>query len=367
MIKNNDYYAVIMAGGVGSRFWPLSTTDYPKQFHDILGAGETLIQRTFNRLTKLVPEENILILTNAIYKDLVNEQLPVVKDTNIVLEPAMRNTAPCILMAALKIHKTNPNALMVVAPSDHWIEDEGAFSNDLKAAFEACAEKPNEDGQDHLLVTLGIAPTFPHTGYGYIAYGESGDQLKKVSAFTEKPDYTTAKTFLEQGNYVWNAGIFIWSVKAIIGAFEKYLPEMYRILSAGKSSYNTEEESQFVNKEYPNVENISIDYGILEKSGNVGVIPATFDWSDLGAWGSLYDKLDKNAQDNVIVNASVIAENSTGNLIRTKEGKIVVLHGLKDFVVVDKDDVLLIMHKEKEQEVKQLRQKVKEKQGDHLV
>ncbi len=366
-MKNNDYYAVIMAGGVGSRFWPLSTTDYPKQFHDILGAGETLIQRTFSRLAKLVPEENILILTNAIYKDLVNAQLPVVKDANIVREPAMRNTAPCILMAALKIHKINPNALMVVAPSDHWIEDEVAFSNDLQAAFKACAEHQGEDGKDHLLVTLGIAPTFPHTGYGYIAHGESGEQLKKVSAFTEKPDYATAKTFLEQGNYVWNAGIFIWSVRAIIEAFKKYLPTMYTILNAGSTNYNTESEGEFVNREYPNVENISIDYGILEKSRNVGVIPASFDWSDLGAWGSLYDKLEKNTENNAIVNATLIAKNSSGNLIRTSKGKTVVLHGLHDFVVVDKDNVLLIMHKEKEQEVKQLRQEVKDKQGDHLV
>ncbi|MGB3774166.1 MAG: mannose-1-phosphate guanylyltransferase, partial [Leeuwenhoekiella sp.] len=226
-----------MAGGVGSRFWPLSTANFPKQFHDILGAGETLIQRTFSRLSKVVPEENILILTNADYKRLVNEQLPQVKDINIVLEPAMRNTAPCILLAALKIHKMNPDAVMVVAPSDHWIENEEAFSSDLKIAFDCCDTNSNNDSGD-LLVTLGIKPTFPHTGYGYIAYENDDSQAKKVVAFTEKPDYKTAQNFLSQGNYVWNAGIFIWSARAIISSFEKFLPEMHSILNGGVPIYN---------------------------------------------------------------------------------------------------------------------------------
>lgn len=368
MEKNKDFYAVIMAGGVGSRFWPLSTTGYPKQFHDILGTGETLIQRTFNRLAKVVPEDNILILTNTLYKKLVNEQLPAVKVANIVLEPAMRNTAPCILMSALKIHKNNPNALMVVAPSDHWIEEETAFSNDLLIAFKACAEQRDSAREDDdLLVTLGIEPTFPHTGYGYIAYGENNSTLKPVASFTEKPDYKTAQGFLEKGNYVWNAGIFIWSVKAIIAAFKKYLPDMFKILNAGNLNYNTESEAVFVNREYPKVENVSIDYGILEKSTNVGVVPASFDWSDLGAWGSLYEQLEKNADSNVVVNAKVIAQNSSGNLIRTEKGKIVVLQDLNDFVVVDKEDVLLIVHRDREQEVKQLREQVKEQHGEDMV
>lgn len=365
-----------MAGGIGSRFWPLSTADLPKQFHDILGAGQTLIQKTFSRISKSVPKDNILILTNARYKRLVNEQLPQVKDVNIVLEPAMRNTAPCILMAALKIYKINPNATMVVAPSDHWIEDEAAFTHDLKLAFDASMADRNTDVADDILVTLGIAPTFPHTGYGYISYTEnpentedpkSTDNVKKVSAFTEKPDYETAKKFLAEGNYVWKAGIFIWKAKTIIDAFKKYLPEMHRILSGGIPVYNTNHEQTFVNQEYEKVENISIDYGILEKSGNVGVIPATFDWSDLGAWGSLYDKQEKDALDNVVVNAQIVSKNSSGNLIRTQEGKLVVLHGLHNFVVVDKDDILLIMKKEEEQDVKILRQEVKDKFGDDLV
>lgn len=367
MTKNQNYYAVIMAGGVGSRFWPLSTMEFPKQFHDILGAGETLIQRTFSRISQLVPEENILILTNERYKGLVNEQIPQIKDANIVLEPAMRNTAPCILLAALKIQKVNPDAAMIVAPSDHWIEDEKAFAKDLKKAFKACKAQNTDETTDKLLVTLGIKPTFPHTGYGYIAYETGEEKVKHVSAFTEKPDYETAQKFLAQGNYLWNAGIFIWSVKAITEAFQKYIPDMYALFIKGIEVLNTEKEQDFIDKFYPDAEDISIDYGILEKSANVGVIPASFDWSDLGAWGSLYDKMDKNVELNVIINARVVASHSSGNLVRTKRNKVVVLDGLNDFVVVDNDDVLLIMPKSQEQQVKKMRQLVKEQYGQDLV
>lgn len=362
---NNNYYAVIMAGGVGSRFWPLSKTDLPKQFHDILGAGDTLIQKTFKRIAKLVPAENILILTNARYKDLVNEQLPMIKDDNIVLEPAMRNTAPCILMAALKIQKENPDATMIVAPSDHWIEDEVAFSQDLDLAFKASLA-PVAEGEEKLLVTLGIQPTFPHTGYGYIQFDESEAKLKNVLAFREKPNYETAKGFLAQGNFAWNAGIFIWSIAAIVEAFQKHLPEMYDLLYAGYDNYNTSSEQEFVDANYPKVEDISIDYGIMEKGKNVGVIPASFDWSDLGAWAALYEKLDKNEDNNVVINARVVASESEGNLIRTKGNKIVVLDGIKDYVIVDNDEVLMILPISKEQEVKKIRNLVKETYGDHL-
>lgn len=353
-----------MAGGVGSRFWPLSKQSYPKQFHDILGAGETLIERTFGRLSQTVPADNVLVLTNERYKALVNEQLPKVKDENIVLEPAMRNTAPCILLAALKIYKANPDAVMIVAPSDHWIEDEASFLRDLETAFQACA---TDSSEEKLLVTLGIEPTFPHTGYGYIQYAAADSNVKTVKAFKEKPDYNTAKSFLAEGNYSWNAGIFIWSAKAIIEAFEKYLPEMFSLFNSGYDALNTQNEAKFILENYAKAEDISIDYGILEKSKHVGVIPATFDWSDLGAWGSLYDKLDKDKDDNVIVNAKVISKESTGNLIRTQPGKVVVVDGLKDFIVVDSQDVLVIMPKAKEQDVKIMRNEVKEKFGNDLV
>ena len=362
---NKNYYAVIMAGGVGSRFWPLSTSNLPKQFHDILRSGETLIQHTYNRIAKSVPEENILILTNERYKGLVNEQLPKILDENIVLEPAMRNTAPCILLAALKIQKINKNAAMVVAPSDHWIENEEAFTKDLLAAFEVCLPKSGE--VSNKLVTLGIDPTFPHTGYGYIEYNKDKANLKKVTAFTEKPDFETARKFLDQGNYLWNGGIFIWSIEAITKAFQNFLPAMSGKLNEGYSVLNTEQEQPFIQEKYPEVEDISIDYGILEKSEDVYVIPASFDWSDLGAWGSLYDKLDKNQDNNVVVNSQLVASHAGGNLVRTKKDKIVVLYGINDYVVVDNDDVLLIMPKSQEQQVKQIRQIIKEKYGEDLI
>jgi len=363
-MTNKNYYAIIMAGGVGSRFWPLSKASYPKQFHDILGAGETLIQRTFGRLSQTVPSDNVLVLTNENYKGLVNEQLPKVKDENIVLEPAMRNTAPCILLAALKIYKANPDGVMIVAPSDHWIEDEQAFLADLNTAFEACAA---DDSEEKLLVTLGIEPTFPHTGYGYIQYTAGDDAVKGVKAFKEKPDYETAKQFLAEGNYSWNAGIFIWSARAIIEAFEKYLPEMYALFNSGFEALNSDAEQQFIVDNYAKAENISIDYGILEKSGHVGVIPATFDWSDLGAWGALYDNLEKDSEDNVVVNAKAVIRDSEGNLIRSEKGKVVVVEGLKDYIVVDSNEVLVIMPKAKEQDVKIIRAEVEKKFGSDLV
>ena len=356
---NKNYYAILMAGGVGSRFWPVSTTDFPKQFHDMLGTGDTLIQRTFSRLSKIVPPENIFILTNERYNDLVFEQLPTVTKRQVVLEPAMRNTAPCILYASLKIQKENPNALMVVAPSDHWIEDEAAFANNIQTAFDACE-------QDAILMTLSIKPTFPNTGYGYIRFDKKTDNLiKKVEQFTEKPDYETAKSFLASGNYLWNAGIFIWSVASITRAFQKLSADMYALFEKGMSAYNTEAEATFINENYPKAENVSIDYGIMEKSVNVHVLPATFDWNDLGTWGSLYDKLEKDKANNAVVNTKSLLLDSKNNMIRTSGEKLVVIDGLNDYIVVDKEEVLLIYPKKKEQDIKQVLSQVKSSFGEH--
>ena len=357
---NNNYYAVLMAGGVGSRFWPVSTTSYPKQFHDMLGTGETLIQKTFNRLNKFIPTENILILTNERYNDLVLEQLPKVSQEQVVLEPAMRNTAPCILYASLKIQKMNPNAVMIVAPSDHWIEDEEAFEKDVTACFDKCE-------QESVLCTLGIKPTFPNTGFGYIEYHKGEETpLKKVDQFREKPDYETAKEFLAQGNFLWNAGIFMWSAATIVNAFKEYQPSQFNLFNAGLAVYNQGGEKEFIAENYPKAENISIDYAILEQSKAIYVLPATFDWNDLGTWGSLYDKLDKDDSNNAVVNCQTLCEDAQGNMIRSPKGKVVVVDGLQDYIIVDKEDVLLIYPKAKEQDIKKVLVKVKDKFGDHL-
>jgi mannose-1-phosphate guanylyltransferase len=325
-----------MAGGVGSRFWPVSTTDFPKQFHDMLGSGETLIQKTFARLSKLIPTENILILTNERYNDLVLQQLPMVKSEQVLLEPAMRNTAPCILYASLKIKKQNPNAVMVVAPSDHWIEDELAFTNDLQQCFDFCQDR-------NALMTLGIQPTFPNTGFGYIEFDKAdANPIKKVNQFREKPDYETAKSFLEAGNFLWNGGIFIWSAQSVTAAFEKFQPQMNALFQKGLDSYNTAQEKQFILDHYAQAENISIDYAVLEKADNVYVLPATFDWNDLGTWGSLHE------------NATVILENASNNIIRSNAQKLVVIDGLDDYIIVDNDNVLMIYPKSKEQDIKRI-------------
>jgi len=343
---NKNYYAILMAGGVGSRFWPVSTTEFPKQFHDMLGSGHTLIQKTFERLAKIIPVENILILTNEKYNQIVLDQLPLVKQEQVLLEPAMRNTAPCILYASLKIKKQNPNAVMVVAPSDHWIEDEDVFVQDLQRCFDFCSA-------DNALMTLGIQPTFPNTGFGYIEFDKTATTpVKKVSQFREKPNYETAKSFLESGNFLWNGGIFIWSVQSITAAFEQFQPTMNDLFLKGWNDYNTNTEAAFITTNYPLAENVSIDYAILEKAQNVYVLPASFDWNDLGTWGSLHEKLDKDANNNAVVNATVLLNNSSSNIISTSKNKVVVIDGLEDFIIVDKDNVLLIYPKSKEQEIK---------------
>jgi len=358
--KNKNYYAILMAGGVGSRFWPVSTQDFPKQFHDMLGTGDTLIQKTFNRLATLIPKENIFILTNERYNDLVFEQLPEVTKRQVVLEPEMRNTAPCILYASLKIQKENKDAVMIVAPSDHWIEDEKAFANNVQQSFNFCEN-------NNALMTLGITPTFPNTGYGYIEYDKTSEKdIKSVNQFREKPDYDTAKSFISQGNFLWNAGIFMWSVKSVVEAFQNNQPELFQLFEKGIPTYNTDFEDDFIRDNYGKAENISVDYALMEKSTNVFVLPATFDWNDLGTWGSLYDKLDKDENNNAVVNARTLTEDASGNMIRTKTDKVVVVDGLQDYIIVDKDEVLLIFPKTKEQDIKKVLQKVKTKFGDHL-
>lgn len=355
-----NYYAVIMAGGVGSRFWPVSTRKFPKQFHDMLGTGDSLLQRTFKRLNKLIPTENILIATNKDYKSLVMEQLPDLAENQMVLEPAMRNTAPCILYSAMKIEKLDPNAVMIVAPSDHWIENEHAFINAIQAAFDACEK-------NDILMTLGIHPAYPNTGYGYIEFENGTGTIKKVHNFTEKPNLETAEKFIEQGNYLWNAGIFIWSVQSILKAFKNYLPEMNALFSEGGKVYNTDFEADFIEDNYRLAENISIDYGIMQKAENIYTLPVDFGWNDLGTWNSLYEKLEKDGNNNAVVNAKTVFREAKNNMISTSKDKHVVIQGLQDFIVVEKDNVLLICPKKDEQDIKQIAAAVKEHFGDNLI
>lgn len=329
----------------------------------MLGAGVSLLQKTFGRLSRFIPSENILILTNARYTDLVIQQLPQIKPEQVVAEPAMRNTAPCILYAAMKIRKMNPEALMVVAPSDHWIEDEQAFEEDVLSCFEMCSKSP-------VLCTLGIAPDFPNTGFGYIEFdarekGQSG--LKKVQQFREKPDYQTAKHFLSQGNFLWNAGIFMWSASAIIDAFKKYQPQAHALFEKGMPVYNTTAEDHFIGVNYPKAENISIDYAILEQSDAVYVLPAGFDWNDLGTWGSLYNKLPKDASGNAGLTDQILTEDCANIMVRLPHGKIGVVEGLKDYIVVDSEKALLILPKHREQEIKQWVSRVKDTFGPDFI
>ena len=344
MNKNN--YCVIMAGGIGSRFWPMSRTEQPKQFLDILGTGETLIQQTYNRLKRICPEENIFIVTNDIYKDITFQQLPNLSENQVVCEPTRRNTAPCIAYANHKIAALNPNANIVVAPADHLILKEDEFVRVMELALAHTAK-------NDCLVTLGITPTRPDTGYGYIQFTEEDSEIKKVKTFTEKPDLPLAKQFLESGDFCWNSGMFIWSLSSIQKAFETHLPSMSQIFAAGEGKYNTPEEEAFIKEAYSTCKNISIDYGIMEKSKNVHVISANIGWSDLGTWGSIYTHLPLDENKNAVVGKNVMLYESKGNIINVPKNKLVVLQGLKDYIVVESDNILLVCKKEDEQEIKQ--------------
>ncbi|RZK67701.1 MAG: mannose-1-phosphate guanylyltransferase [Pedobacter sp.] len=351
-----------MAGGVGSRFWPKSRNHFPKQFIDILGLGKSLLQLTYERFLHICPAEQIIILTNESYANLVAEQLPNILKKNILLEPSRNNTAPCIAYATYKILKANSNANIIVAPSDHLILKEGVFLQKITQALDFAAQ------QDALL-TLGISPTRPDTGYGYIKYGneqgarnkeqgieikEQVEEIKKVTAFLEKPSLDKAKGYIESGDYVWNAGIFIWSANAIKNAFEKYAPEIATLFEQGNRAYNTPEEADFILANYPNSPNISIDYAILEKADNVYTIPADIGWSDLGTWASLHSVAEKDENNNAISCAHLNIANTQECLIQLPAGKAAVIKGLSNYIVVDDGKVLLIYPKTDEQEIKQV-------------
>lgn len=353
-------YCVIMAGGIGSRFWPMSTAENPKQFHDILGTGESLLQQTFRRLCLITDPDKVMVVTHKQYADQVAEQLPEMPRENIILEPARRNTAPCIAYAAYRIQSLDPDANMLVAPSDHLITNEQEFKRVANLALDTAS---NTD----FLFTLGIKPHRPDTGYGYIQFeGQSvvDSEVKKVKTFTEKPNAEIAQQFMDSGDFLWNAGIFIWSVKSFKRELEIHQQDLYTSFEQGADLFGTPAELEFINKTYPACENESIDYGLMEKSQNVYVIPADFGWSDLGTWGSLYEHKELDKNQNALIGDKTLTYDSEHNIVRMPKDKIAVIEGLKDYIVVDTEDALLICKMENEQLIKTFVGDVKLSFGD---
>ena len=339
-----------MAGGVGSRFWPMSRSVYPKQFLDFLGLGRTLLQMTYDRFLAICPPDNIYIVTNAQYADIVRAQLPGLDAQQVLLEPSRRNTAPCVAYANHVIAARDPDALIVVAPSDHLVMKEEAFQETLRIALDEAK------GGDRL-VTLGITPSRPDTGYGYIQYVEGAStgnaRVKKVKTFTEKPDLETAERFIQSGDFLWNAGIFIWSVKSIMKAFAQHLPEMEARFAEGAKSYGTEHEREFIENTYADCASVSIDYGIMEKADNVFTVVSEFGWSDLGTWGSLFTHMDKDEHGNAAVGENVKLYDCNNNMVHVHDNRLMVLQGLEDYIVVSTKEALLVCRKQDEQQIKQ--------------
>ncbi|MBO9658114.1 MAG: mannose-1-phosphate guanylyltransferase [Chitinophagaceae bacterium] len=359
---NKHHYVAIMAGGIGSRFWPMSRTNYPKQFLDILGTGKTLIQQTFDRYKQLVPEENIYVVTSAEYVDLVKQQLGTILPENIVAEPSRKNTAPCVAYISFKIAQKDPQALMMVAPADHLVLDINSFVATATKALDFV-------DSINALVTIGIKPTYPNTGYGYIQHDapEATPGVYKVKTFTEKPNLELAKTFLASGDFLWNAGIFTWKVKTIIDSFEKFLPEMYEVFHAEEEKFNTAEEKDAIDRIYPQCTNISIDFGIMEKADNVYVIPASFEWSDLGTWNSAWENMEKDYFHNAVAGNYVMVYDTKNTMVHVPDNKLVLLQGLEGYIVVDTKDVLMICQKDKEQEIKEYVAEIKRNKGDRFL
>ena len=352
----NHTYVAIMAGGVGSRFWPGSREAYPKQFLDMLGVGKSLLRLTFERFLPICPASNIFIVTNAAYKDLILEQIPELTDNQILCEPSRNNTAPCVAWTAFKLAALDPEANFVIAPSDHIVLKENAFLEKIQTAL-------NFSAKHDALLTLGIQPSRPDTGYGYIQFGEEADAgIRKVLRFAEKPNLATAEQYVESGEYLWNAGIFIWRAESILKAYEILAPEIYAILEKGREVYNTPEEQGFIDGAYPTTPNISVDFAIMENAANVFTLPAEFGWSDLGTWASLHAEFPKDENGNAL-QGNIIALDTHDTLVRIPEGKLAVIKDLHDYIIVDTPDALLIYPKSKEQEVKQVTALVKEKMG----
>lgn len=359
---NKHHYVAIMAGGIGSRFWPMSRTSLPKQFLDILGTGKTLIQQTFERYSKLVPQENIYVVTSHEYDAIVRKQLPALPADNILCEPSRKNTAPCIAYIAFKLIKKDPKALMIAAPADHLVMETEEFLTTAKKALHFV---------DHInaLVTIGVKPTYPNTGYGYIQHDTvtAAPDVFKVKTFTEKPNIELAQTFIASGDFLWNAGIFTWKVKNIITALEKCEPELYELFAAERDKFNTPKEQEVVEAIYPQCTNVSIDFAVMEKADNVYVIPASFGWSDLGTWNSAWENMDKDYFGNAVVGKNVVVVDANNCMVHAPDNKLLLLQGLRDYIIVDTKDVLLICKKEKEQEIKEYVAELKRNKGDKYL
>lgn len=362
---DQNRYCVIMAGGVGSRFWPMSRQQKPKQFIDILGTGETLLQATWRRALSFCAPENIVVVSNELYEDLVRKQLPDINPDNILSEPMRRDTAPCVAYAAYKIGLRNPDAVMAVVPSDHLISKEEEFTRVMDRAYDEAASA-------NRLLTLGIQPTRPDTGYGYIQFDVTGTKpadgtFKPVKLFTEKPNEEMARTFLASGEFVWNSGMFVWSVKTVLDAFEAHQPDIISLFKEKPDAYYTPDEKEFINTVYTQCKSISIDYGIMEKAENVFVMGADLGWSDLGTWGSMYEKLNKAAGNNAIVGKNVMTFDTKGCLVNCPKEKLVVLGSIKDLIVTEYDDMLLICKKNEEQKIKHYVNEIKISKGEKFL
>ena len=359
---NQHHYVAIMAGGIGSRFWPSSRTSFPKQFLDILNTGKTLIQWTYERYAAFIPAENIYVVTSQEYSSIVKEQIPSMHTSNIVAEPSRKNTAACVAYISFKLLLKDPEANLIVAPSDHLVLDTAEFE---RVSLQALDFAENLQA----FITLGIKPSYPNTGYGYIQHDSVAvdDNIYKVKTFTEKPNLEIAKSFMASGDFLWNAGIFIWKAKTVLKAFEQFQPEMFELFDTEKAYFNTPEEKKAIERIYPLCTNVSIDYAIMEKANNVFVIPSSFGWSDLGTWNSAYDNLEKDYLGNAVSGNNVMVIDAVKCMISAPHKKLLVLQGLDDFIVIDTEDVLLICKKEKEQEIKEYVAEVKRNKGDQYL
>jgi mannose-1-phosphate guanylyltransferase len=361
-MDNKNNYVCIMAGGIGSRFWPESRTAYPKQFLDLLGTGKSLIQWTYNRFSKICPKENIYFITNQAYITTLKGQIPEISDDNIISEPSRKNTAACAAYFAHKMMALNNKANIIMSPADHLIMDEAAFERTTADALEFVSAH-------NALLTMGIKPTRPDTGYGYIQYDPEAelDKVYRVKTFTEKPSIELARTFLKSGDFLWNSGIFVWNVNTIMDALERYLPEMHEVFAAATEDYNTPREHDVIAELYTQCVNTSIDYGIMEKAKNVYVIPSYFGWCDLGTWESAYENSEKDYLGNAVFGDNVMIIDASECMIKAPKNKLVLIQGLEKFIVIDTKDVLLICERNREQQIKEYVAEVKRNKGEKFL